>query len=201
MKKKYFLKMGKEEREEVRKWYKNQKSEKTSQNEFIRIVGEAICNIEYDYKIAIIEPSKSENGGIYYEAGKEVLRNLSCREWEMLARNYAPEHGSRLATLYELFLWYAYRIAKEYFSICDVCDMTYLTVKDFVHIFEPSAEHIIGGFADGIGNTYKIVKDSKGAFALCGGCYARFLPISRIIYDDIPTGERRYGVGWLVLED
>lgn len=200
MKKKYFFKMGKEAREEVGKWIKDKKGKSINQDTFLRVVKEALNSIKYDYEIATIEPSETENGDIYYQKGTKVLKKLSCCEWDKLSKEYAPEYGSRLATLHELFLWYAYRVAKGHFSMKEVCDETVYSLAYRIPTLYKSGEDVVGGFADGIGGTYKIVKESKNSFILCGGVFSKRLPITQMVYNDSPICKHEHGVGWLVLD-
>ncbi|MBP3284298.1 MAG: hypothetical protein J6M02_02230, partial [Clostridia bacterium] len=101
--------------------------------------------------------------------------------------------GSDLANLYELFLWYAYRIAKGLWTLEYVCDDSssagnYWNSPDASHGFEVSGRRKVGGFADGVGNTYKIVSHNEG-FVACGGhfvCTGVDSSAARVNYYDHP---------------
>ncbi|MBP3285153.1 MAG: hypothetical protein J6M02_06595, partial [Clostridia bacterium] len=110
---KYFCLMGKEEREDVRQWLSDVASKTKKQADFLKIVGEALTAIDYNYRIVTIEPSWDDSQRLFYMNGEKVARGLSCREWKAKCKKFAPEWDSDLANLYELFLWYGYRIAKR----------------------------------------------------------------------------------------
>lgn len=197
---KYFFLMGEAEREAVKKWYKKTEGETELQKKFLEIVGEAIKNVNYDYRIATMEPSEGKNGEIFYEKGKDVYRGLNCYEWEEKAKEYAPKYGSELANLYELFLWYAYRIAKGYWHLTFIC---YDYFSNRMNNVKPAGEEKLGGFFDGPLNTWKIVKDPSGGFCLCGGihfCIGSYCSIAGAQHPYYPSNARNFSTGWLVLK-
>ena len=161
-KRKYFFKMGEEERQIVKKWYKENKKDFITFNRifFFDQVGRALEEIDYDYWIATIEPSISDEK-LYYRKDSRVARGFDKSDWPGLARAFAPELGSRLATERELYIWYAYRIAKRYWKIEFVCDYSdsgnYKNNIGASGRLERSGQREIGFFADGTGNTLKIV--------------------------------------------
>lgn len=178
----YFFKMGEDERKLVKDWRENLKREGSdSSKKFLRRVDEALRNISYDYYIATIEPSMKARK-LYYEPGNEVATGLTAEQWETKAKNYAPDLGSRLALVDELILWYAYRIAKGYWSLRYVCDdssvhgnyanspknSNYYNTYNSIDLIGIEK---VGGFKDGVGNTYKIVKNHSGAFWRFGGYF------------------------------
>ena len=181
----YFFFMGKMERTKVKEWFNSVNSivdkKEISKRNFITRVESALKVIDYDYCIATIEPSMKARK-LYYEPGNEVATGLSAEQWETKAKNYAPHLGSRLALPDELILWYAYRIAKGYWSLRYVCQDSsahgnyndsptrkaakgHTVEKDLTGVKE------VGGFKDGVGNTYKIVKNAVGTFWNFGGAY------------------------------
>ncbi|MBP3285267.1 MAG: hypothetical protein J6M02_07215 [Clostridia bacterium] len=171
---KYFFLMGKEERELVREWLSGVFPETKREKEFLEVVEEALESVGYDYRIAVIEPSMySGSGRIFYNAGDKVARGICCNEWKVKGKEFVPEWGSDLANLYELYLWYAYRIAKGLWTLEYICDDSssagnYWNSPDASQGFEVSGKRKVGGFYDGVGNTYKIVAHNAG-FAACGG--------------------------------
>lgn len=172
----YFFTMGRDERAEVVKWYSTVQAKTNRQKEFLDEVGKAIEKVDYNYKISTIEPSRDKDGYLYFEEEKTVTMQYPLKVWEKLAEKFAPEYESRIASIYELFLWYAYRIAKGYWTIFYVCDNSssngnYLDSPNLSTTFELSGKREVGGFRDGVGNTCKLVKAERG-YIICGGsCY------------------------------
>ena len=163
----HFFKMGIAERSIVKGWLSAIEAENQEQREFIDIVKEASNTIDYDYSIATLEPSQNKGGKLYYKEGKEVEQALSCEQWETKAKEFAPQYESRLATLFELYLWYAYRCAQKYWTIQYICNESFVSGNNSQ--LARSGKLEIGGFSDGCTNTNKIVKYGKD-FCLCGCC-------------------------------
>ena len=186
----YFEMMTSLDRNLVENWYVTQKAKTDRQAEFLKIVGKALKKINYQYSISAIEPSVDEYGRIYFEKGAPVARYISCEDWIKKAKKFAPTFKSDLASLYELYLWYAYRIALGYWTLEDICDnVAYLKDREnetYRKKFDLSGEKEIGGASDGVGNTYKLVKtDSVFGCAMCGGgCYyyGHYYPLTAISY-------------------
>lgn len=171
----YFFKMGEEERAEVAEWLSTTEPATENQSKFLQIVKAALRYINYDYRISTIEPSIDEDGKLFFEKGQEIVIKNSISAWENLGKSFAPELGSRLADKYELHLWYAYRIAKGYWTIQYVCDDSsaagnYSNSPDSTHELEASGAREVGGFCDGTGNIRKVVSSDAG-FVICGGCF------------------------------
>lgn len=167
-----FFRMDVAARSKVLPWILvNLNSDKTeNQMKFLNRVKDAMTSITYDYAIAKIEPSFDCLGQICYTKGAPVAVGLSNVEWEIAARQFAPVYGSDLATLEELLLFYAYRIAQGYWTLEDVCD-TKLFMECKTSAYPQNAfGREIGGFQDGIGNTHKLVKTNIG-YATCGPNY------------------------------
>ena len=172
---KYFFKMGEKERTLVENWFLTHKAKTLYQEEFYGIIAIALEIIDYDYRIATIEPSISKDGEIYFHSKRKVAVSHTCAEWNRMVKNYAPEYNSKIATICELYLWYAYRIAMRYWSIEYVCDDSskygnYSDSPETAFRRELSGVRNVGGFCDGIGNTFKLVKHDCG-YILCGGSY------------------------------
>lgn len=167
-----FFKMGENERDLVRRWIFLVKPKTPNQKAFLKYVSEALTVITYDYKISTIEASQ-KNGKLYFEEGNGVARGINFELWEKMAKNYWPKKNSRMATLYELLLWYAYRVAKEYWTLEYVCDDSslegnYCDSPKPSHTFDLSGKREVGGFYDGTGNTKKLVTHGN-VYAICGG--------------------------------
>lgn len=183
---KYFFRMDEEKRELVRKWAANVSPKTQNQKKFIRSVKEALSVVNYDYCISTIEPTLGKDGMLYFEVGKEVARGLSLKKWRELGKAFMPERRSRLSTFYELFIFYAYRIARKHWTIEYVCDDSssagnYFNSPDSEHFCESSGAKKVGGFYDGIGNTYKIVSFDTHDFRVCGGAFSNmgyYVPVS-----------------------
>ena len=109
---KYFVKITEQDREKVKKWLKGQEGKTDKEKKFLEVVKYAVQKINYDYWIATIEPSVKV-GRIYHVMGENVGVDCSSYQWWQMAKEYAPELGSRLAKLQELLFWYALRIAND----------------------------------------------------------------------------------------
>lgn len=183
---KYFFKMDEEKRELVKKWVYSVYPKTLNQKKFINVIKEGISVVSYDYCISTIEPTLGSDGMLYFAAGKEVAKGLSLKKWRELGKAFMPERRSRLSTFYELFIWYAYRIAKKYWTIEYVCDDSssagnYFNSPDADRFCGSSAAKKVGGFFDGSGNTYKIVSFDTHDFKVCGGNFSHmgyYVPIA-----------------------
>lgn len=191
---KYFFKMGEAERDLVRKWRELVSGKTTLQNNFLKVVDEALVEVKSDYWISTIEPTFKDSK-IHFEVNCSVAKGIHSKLWKKKAKAYAPENGSRLGTLEELALWYAYRIAKGFWSLEYVCDDSsssgnYWDSPNSTHDFEKTGVRETGGFSDGIGNTFKLVTCKEG-FALfggyCGGFGGHASPVANIrrVYGDL----------------
>lgn len=118
----YFAIMGKTQRKKVTKWYLNAFGNTKRQRRFINNVGEALNRIDYDYKIAVVPPSLNKNGELFYQKNYEFNSGTTCIACDKKAKKFAPMYESGLATIYELYLWYAYKIAIGNWKISYVCD-------------------------------------------------------------------------------
>jgi len=168
-----FFLMRKEEIEEVRQWFPNVTPATKKQKDFLEIVGEGLGFIDFDYRLSKLEPSMNEDGELFFESGNPVETGLSLGEWKRKCQEFAPEWNSRMASIHELYLWYAWRVVKGYWSLEYICDdssdgANYFTSPNPSHKCEVSGNRVIGGFSDGTGNTYKIVSYGSG-MAVCGG--------------------------------
>ena len=186
-----FFKITASKREKVKDWFEKQKSETGSterENKFLRILSDALEVVNYDYEIATMEPTVV-NGKIAYIKGKEVEVDRSFENWIKMAKEYLPERGSRLATLYELFIWYAWRIVKGYWTLHYVAEDSssagnYCNSPTATHKLELAGERKCGGFRDGQGNTFKLVTHKYDLVVVGGdyetaGCY---VPVGNFYY-------------------
>ena len=204
--KRHFCFIGKEERETVKLWVNSVKCNTLSQMKFVEAVKEAINSVKYDYWISTIEPSMNKKGKLFLAPGKKVLRGISYVEWEKKGEEFSPERNSGLASLKELFIWYALRVANNFWSLDYVCDDSssegnYWNSPYSAKQFEVSGSRKVGGFADGIGNTGKIVM-SDTDFVICGGyCSNRghLYPVADVNKCDEPMSISYTGTGVIVL--
>jgi len=155
----HFFAMDKEELDLVWNWYHWSWMPGLSENEkrFLNRVEKALQNINDVYYIATIEPSIDRMGKLYYKPGDPVATKLKLGEWDEKVGEYCPSRNSRIAKSEELYLWYAYRVARNYWTLKYLCDAP-------IHFneLEVSAKKKIGGFADGITNTRKFVRGHYG---------------------------------------
>lgn len=162
-----FFAMNLERRTEVRNWYSNQPSPTSLLEEiFFEVLEKSLKVVNYDYEISIIEPS-FKDGSLYFKIGEPIKLGLKCDVWEKLAMDFDPKHNSRMTTVYEAIMFYTWRVAKGYMTLTEAAidasslgnysDSPYSTGK-----IENAGMVIAGGFADGIGNTCKIVKHEYG---------------------------------------
>ena len=195
----HFFKMTSEKRKKVKRWLKNEKKElahKTDREKnFLGTLEEGLKSVKYIYWISTIEPTMNkETEKIEFIKGAEVARGYSCEQWKKFAEEFMPERGSRLANLYELFIWYAWRIVKGYWTLSYVAndsssDGNYANSPNAAGEYEVSAKRKVGGFRDGIGNTCKIVTHGV-RYALVGGDYRNFgdfYPVGDVFYHDYPS--------------
>lgn len=153
----YFFYMAEDERELVKKWCTLLIPKSKKQKEFKKLIKKALKTINYNYWISTIEPSLNEEDKIFFKVGAPVFTSHLFCDLISYAKEFAPEWNSNLASWDELILFYAYRIAKGYWTIEFVCDNSSYpkSLKSLCDI-EPSGTIKVGGFFDGIGNTYKV---------------------------------------------
>lgn len=202
---KFFTKITAEDREEVKIWLEKQKGENDREKRFLTRVREAVKAVKYDYWIANLEPSVTD-GKIYYAEGNAVGVGFSSNQWSQMAKEYAPERGSRLSNEFELFIWYALRIVNRLWTLDYVANDSsirgnYRNSPEATHSMERSGARKCGGFCDGQGNSYKIVT-REGGYALVGGdydSYGNLFPAADVSYNNGPDGIQNNSAGVLVL--
>ena len=201
----FFTKITAEDREKVKKWVARQNGKTDREKAFLKIVKEAVRNVNYDYCIANLEPSV-EKGKIYYAENHDVGVKFSCNQWGQMARDYKPERGSRLCNLHELFIWYALRIVNKLWTLDYVANDSssagnYWNAPESSKAMDKTGAKECGGYRDGQGNTYKIVT-REGGYALVGGYYyldGDLYPVADVFYYDFPNSILDHGSGILVL--
>lgn len=123
-----------------------------------------------------------------------------------MAKEYAPERGSRLAELNELFIWYALRIANSLWTLDYIVNDSssegnYINSPHGSRHKKRTGGRKCGGYSDGQGNTCKIVTH-EGGYVHVGGCYkARgdFIPVAHVGYYCVPDQVQYFCLGVLAL--
>ncbi len=168
----YFLTIGKTELLSLRNWVRTQNPATDRQAEFLEIVKDAVNSINYNFKIAMIEPHL-KNGKIAYGMNEEISF-LLAEEWFEKAKAFSNlgKWTSGLATLEELFVYYSLLINAGMADLESLCDDSSV-VGNYVDSMSSTGELLKTGenfeFYDyGFGNTKKLVMDGKD-FVLVGG--------------------------------
>ena len=206
----YFFTMSEYERTLVKEWLVNVKPETDEEKAFVARVAKAVDTVKYDYKIATIEPSITPSGRLIYEVGKKAAIGISFEEWEKKAKEFCEGAGdvSDIATLEEYDMFIAYRIAANFWSLSYVCNDSsesgnYVDSPNGSGRMDASGSKKVGGFFDGVGNTYKILKSGKKYIA-CGGNFNTWgcnYPVADITrYDDFIGTYVGYGTGVVVIK-
>lgn len=206
---KHFWFMGNDERISVKEWTNKVSPLTKTQKRFVKAVKEAVVIVNYNYYIATVEPSFSLNKSIVYEKGSVITEWITTGEWQKKADDMLATDAnwkSRLATFYELLMWYAWRISVGYWSLEYVCDDSssdgnYMDSPTSSHKLEGSSERKIGGFYDGTGNTVKVVTHDNG-FAFVGGSYrndGKSYPVGDFYFDSLDYHFCKFAVGVLVI--
>ncbi len=190
---KYFFSIGEAEREKISKWLAKNNPATVAQAEFFELVRLGLEKVDYEFKISTLEPSLDRRGRICYSPGQDVAVGLSWAEWRRRADDFycTDEWQSAIASVYELMLFKAYRIAEGYWSLEYVCDDSsaegnYWDSPNASHFREKSGAKTVGGFADGVGNTHQIVTAGAGKVAYVGSCYyfrGTDYPVASVSYE------------------
>lgn len=173
---KYFFAMEKKEREIVRNWVYNAEAKTVKQQDFLELVKSALDTENEDFCISTIEPSVNDEGELFFLEGSVVPAKVNPIQWWDMAKKYWPERESNIARWQQLILWYAYRCAMGFWSLSYVADDStlggnYWNSPNASRGLELSGKRKNGGFADGVGNTSRLVLEGNGKFAVCGGYY------------------------------
>ena len=178
-----FFLMGLPERKKILEWLEIAIPTTVAQTNFLNRVRKALETVKYDYYIAAIEPSFDEGKNITYKEGEPVAVGLTGRQWMQKAKVYYNHNHlkSGLALLEEGDLFKAYRVAMGYWSLEYICDDSSLpSISSKVgHEIAYSGKTEIGGFSDGVGNTFEIYRD-KGGIALVGGFFLNFGKVNTV---------------------
>lgn len=155
---------------------------KAKVEEFLDNIVEAMnYKTEAGIWIPVYEPSPSTDGGLQFVELQEPLVGIGCKDWEWLFKEYSPENESTMLTKGEYFL-ILLRWIKD--GLCNVRDVIQNSKKiglfsDSVNSasgIELTGNHEFGGVYGLVGNTRKIVKESKSinsGFMFFGGPYYR----------------------------
>lgn len=190
----HFEKIGEKQRHWIASWHSLQEAENEDELEFLARVKKALNVINYEYGHPLLEPSIGWAGEIYYAIGHEVGRFLTVPQWETAALAFAPEYYSYIGTLEEHDLFNALRIVRNELTLDYVCNDSssmgnYFDSPTCSEEMELSGVRIVGKTADGIGNTYKIVKQDSH-FSLCGGSHVnsgKQFTVSTVCYHIFPN--------------
>ena len=202
---KFFTKITAEDRKKLKNWLAKQKGKSDREKSFLTRVGEAVKVVDHDYWIANLEPSVTD-GKIYYAEGNAVGVGFPCNQWNEMAKEYAPERGSRLSNEHELYIWYALRIVNGLWTLDYVANDSssagnYRNAPVATHSMEKTGARECGGYRDGQGNSYKIVT-REGGYVLVGGVYyldGSFFPVADVYCNYDPNFIQSFSSGVLVL--
>lgn len=155
---------------------------------------------------------------ISFEVGREPATEMMYSWWDKVAREFNPEHGSRLGTRseYIAFLGVLIKILVEiglpkttaWNLVCNNSKKLghYWNSKNAKHCFELTGSRCICGFFD-LANTYKLLAEDvdEGGFWLASGCYSsdsHNTPLSHLLhYSSRPDSFRvPRSVGWIICE-
>lgn len=193
----YFTKISVDDIKKVREWLWNELkiAEEIDigipERKFLRDLESAVFWVNYDYWIANLEPSINE-GKIHYSKGEKPGGFFSPKQYMEMAKNYAPERGSRLAFVDELLVWYALRIVNKQWTLQYVAsdsssDGNYRNAPNMAGCMEPTGVRKCGGYYDGQGNTRKIATEGfTHKYALLGGTFCSDgdkRPVGKIDYN------------------
>ena len=191
----FFSKITSKERDEANEWVKGQEFKTDPEKDFEKLLKEALKEVNYDYWISNIEPCVDETTGrLEFVENRPVAVGYSCNQLKEMCNAYYPKRGSRMATLYELFIWYAYRIVKGYWTLDFVANDSssggnYWNAPVAIHRIVKTGARLCGDFKDGQGNTYKVVT-YKDRFVLVGGSYVdkgNWNPVSSVGWNVYPN--------------
>ena len=186
------------------------------QREFKKLLTEAIKGGLSDFWRPKLDPSFNEDEtGIVFETGKRPAVEKSYNWWEVKAKEYLPERGSRLGTRTEYVAFLGVFIKKlvaSGWSVSNawnaVCDDSrelghYWNSENAKHDIEVTGSREICGFCD-LSNMCKILAwDAEtGGFWLAGGYYfdsSNSHPLADFSHDTDLVIDYYDSVGWLVL--
>ena len=170
----YFFYMGEKQRKLALEWANDQRW--SGGSSFLYTIRQVPYLVQNDYWIATIEPSITEDGHIFYQKEQKVLCGLTIEEWHQKAKEYCSARNSKIATIYETFLWYAWRGANSYWNLQYLCKDSsskgnWRDSPDTAGHIELTGAREVGGFCDGTGNTCKLVTESRKTISIGGAWY------------------------------
>ena len=174
----FFCKIGETERKLIGKYLSEgqipTRDIGIAEEKFLTKVQWALQCTKHDFWISTIECSIKDDKLVFEREADCTTFALSVNEWNVKAKEFAPEFHSRLASEEELILFYAYRVAKGYWSLNYICndsssDGNYKDSPRHSGKCNLTAVEKVGGFNDGVGNTCKIVMKNELEPCLYGG--------------------------------
>lgn len=168
-----------------------------------------------DFRAQRMDPSLDEDGNICYKAGMMPAVGKNAVWWEIKAKEFLPEKGSRLGLteeerdaflalfMKELMEECGYTISDAWKAVCDQSKDIghYMDSKNANNDFEPTGSRKVGRWND-LGNTCKITKNKAGGFsAVGGGCdsFGGEYPLADVFRKFSPSINYDNCLGWLVL--
>ena len=114
-----FRYMGANERRVITEWLWQVQPKNSEQEVFLKRVLQALEQVNYDYRIATIEPSLNEFDDVFYKEGSKIQTNMNFYDWQNAAERFYSDNEwhSELANLYEGDLLKAYNMATGYWSL------------------------------------------------------------------------------------
>ena len=171
----FFCKIGEKEREEIKKYLENAASFRKKEIDFLASVEYALHEIDYDFWISTIEPTIKDNKLIFARR-EEIAQPMSLNEWIDKVADFDSEFNSKIARSEEVMLFYAYRLARGWWNLEYICvnsssDGNYRESRWHSGKCDLTDHQKVGGFNDGVGNTYKIVMMTDELASLYGGSW------------------------------
>ena len=182
-----FFHMTKERRNEVAKWFANQVATTDSETRFLNVIRDALEKIDYDYEILTVPLKVEVENGIILRAiftreedshTIKTIRTQVFKKCIEFFEYFLKNENTMLASIHELFLWYAWRIYKNWWNINSVCNDSSKegNYSYYTQVYQEKCERywpeskVSGGFYDAIGEFSKMVKIDDEHFAICGDC-------------------------------
>ena len=173
----FFYKIGEAERKLIGKYLSSAQVEAArniEQSNFLTNVLWALECTEHDFWISTIECSIKDDKLVLEREADCTTFALSVNEWNVKAKEFAPEFNSRIAFEQELILFYAYRLARGWWTLSYICtdssgDGNYENAPRYSGKGDLSCAKKVGGFNDGVGNTRKIVMHTHASAHVFGG--------------------------------
>ena len=184
------------------------------EHEFRCLLVKAIKSGLKDFKRPKCDPSFNK-GGICYEYGKDPAISKSYDWWNKVAKEFKPEHNSRLGTKTEYIAFLGvlikrlvemgWPVKEAWNAVCNDSRKlgNYWNSEDTKHDFEPTGSREICGFYD-LANCRKILeKEINGDFWIAGAEFtsiSNFSPLALIFHTKYKLERNYLSVGWIVLD-